>query len=149
MSTRYNKYKRYNTNNKYKRYNTNIACTNTIFFSHFSIQLYGNVLFSHYDETTNTVFLYKYEDNSNANTMQIMTEKIIENDVNKNAIVTNNEIEECSICYENDGIMSFGCCSIKYCSKCINEICKLGKCSQCRRNVNTTDIHKIDFLNNN
>ena len=84
------------------------------------------------------------------NKTQIMRiETVVEKVVNKNVIIKSNEIEKCGICYDNDGIMSFGCCSMKYCLNCTKEICKILKCAQCRRNVDFTHVQmEIDFLNN-
>ena len=57
--------------------------------------------------------------------------------VDKIVVKEMDELEECFICSERKGYMSFGCCSFKQCT------CKTGRCPQCRRGVTLSDMKHI------
>ncbi len=76
----------------------------------------------------------------------IYIDKIVEKVINNNVIITKDDLDLCSICYEKKAIISFGCCSMKHCLNCTKQICKLGTCSQCRKKTDYTKMQmEIDF----
>ncbi len=75
-----------------------------------------------------------------------IVEKVIEKVINNNVIITKDDLDLCSICYEKKAIISFGCCSMKHCLNCTKQICKSGTCSQCRKKIDYTNMQmEIDF----
>jgi len=69
--------------------------------------------------------------------------KIEKEYVDREVIKLVDEIEECFICSERKGYMSFGCCSFKQCTCCAIKSCETGKCPQCRKKVTYSDMKHI------
>lgn len=51
-------------------------------------------------------------------------------------------IERCPICYERPAILSFNCCSIKYCGNCVGKLYEK-QCAQCRKYICISNLKQI------
>lgn len=53
------------------------------------------------------------------------------------------DLDDCGICYNKKGYISFGCCNFKQCAQCCIKICETKKCPQCRLKIKMENIKSI------